>query len=81
MKSHRFDLLSFVFGVLFLLMAAAAVWDPSFRWDLGAWLVPAAVLTLGIGLLVSTIHPHQASGNARRLEEELLCGVDEDGEE
>ena len=55
MKSHRFDLLSFVFGALFLLVAAAAVWDPSLRWDLGAWLVPAAVLTLGIGLLVSTL--------------------------
>lgn len=55
MKSHRFDLLSFVFGVLFLLMAAAAIWNTSMEWDLGAWIVPAAVLTLGLGLLASTL--------------------------
>lgn len=55
MKSHRFDPLSFVFGVVFLLVAGAAIWDASFRWDVGAWIVPAAVLTLGIGLLASTL--------------------------
>jgi len=67
MKSHRFDLLSFVFGVLFLLMAAAAVWDSSLRWDLGAWLVPAAVLTLGIGILVSTLRPSDSGVQERDM--------------
>jgi len=67
MKSHRFDLLSFVFGVLFLLMAAAAVWDPSFRWDLGAWIVPAAVLTLGVGLLVSALRSSDSGVQKRNM--------------
>ncbi len=67
MKSHRFDLLSFVFGVLFLLIAAAAVWNPSLRWDLGAWLVPVAVLTLGIGLLVSTLSSQDSGADTAHI--------------
>jgi hypothetical protein len=55
MKRHRFDPLSFVFGVIFLLVAGAAFWNQSFRWDLNAWVLPAAVLFLGIALLASTL--------------------------
>lgn len=55
MKRHRFDPLSFVFGVIFLLIAGAAAWNQSFRWDINAWLLPAAVLFLGIALLASTL--------------------------
>ena len=57
MKRHNFDPLSFVFGVILILIAAAAVWDQSLRWDLNAWVVPAAVLVLGIGLLASALRP------------------------
>ena len=55
MKRHRFDPLSFVFGLIFLLIAGAAVWNQSFRWDINAWVLPATVLLLGIALLASTL--------------------------
>jgi hypothetical protein len=55
MKRHRFDPLSFVFGVIFLVIAGAAAWNQSFRWDINAWVLPAAVLLLGIALLASTL--------------------------
>lgn len=53
MKRHRFDPLSFVFGVVFVLMALAATFRDQIDWDLGVWMFPAAVLVLGIGLLAS----------------------------
>ncbi|MCL1588186.1 MAG: hypothetical protein M3092_07190 [Actinomycetia bacterium] len=55
MKSHGFDPLSFVFGLILLLIAGAGAWNESFRWDIGAWVLPAAVLFLGLALLVSTL--------------------------
>ena len=55
MKRHGFDPLSFVFGVVFVLMAAAAAFREQIDWNLGVWLFPAAVLVLGIGLLASGI--------------------------
>ena len=55
MKSHRFDPLSFVFGLVFVGMAAAAVWSDQIDWSIGAWIFPAAVLVLGIGLLASAL--------------------------
>ncbi len=55
MKSHRFDPLSFVFGLVFVGMAAAAVWSDQIDWHIGAWFFPAAVLVLGIGLLASAL--------------------------
>lgn len=55
MKPHRFDPLSFVFGIVFVLMALAASFRDQIDWNLGVWLFPAAVLVLGIGLLASGI--------------------------
>jgi hypothetical protein len=55
MKSHRFDPLSFVFGLVFVLMALGASLRDQIDWDLGVWLFPAAILVLGIGLLASGI--------------------------
>lgn len=55
MKAHRFDPLSFVFGVVFVLMAVAASLRDQIDWDLGIWLFPASILVLGIGLLASAI--------------------------
>ena len=63
MKSHSFDPLSFVFGLILLLLAGAGAWNQSFRWDIGAWVLPAAVLFLGLALLVSTLRSgSQGSG-------------------
>jgi small basic protein len=52
-KQHAFDPLSFVFGVVFVLMAVAAGLRDQIDWNLGVWVFPAAVLVLGIGLLAS----------------------------
>jgi len=54
-KRHRFDPLSFAFGWVFLLFAVAAVSTENFRWNLNAWVLPAAALFLGIALLASTL--------------------------
>ncbi len=55
MKRHAFDPISFVFGALLMAMAAGAVWNDQFDWNIGVWILPAAVLVLGIGLLASAI--------------------------
>lgn len=55
MTSHRFDPLSFVFGIVFVSMALAAANRDRIDWDLGVWIFPVAVLMLGIGLLASAI--------------------------
>ncbi|MGI9665763.1 MAG: hypothetical protein ACR2N2_01510 [Acidimicrobiia bacterium] len=55
MKRHAFDPLSFVFGVIFIAMAVAATVNDQINWDLGPWLLPAAALMLGIGLLASAL--------------------------
>lgn len=67
MKSHGFDTLSFVFGIVFLAIAGSAVWNPSLRWDLGAWLIPAAVFALGVGLLVSTLRSQDSGADTARI--------------
>jgi hypothetical protein len=55
MKQHRFDPVSLVFGMVFMLMAAGAVWNDQIDWNVGVWLLPGAVLILGIGLLASAV--------------------------
>ena len=55
MKRHPFDPVSFVFGVVFVVMAAAAAFSDEIDWNLAPWLIPAAVLMLGIGLLASAL--------------------------
>ncbi len=55
MKRHPFDPVSFVFGLIFVLMAGAAAVNDEIDWDLAPWLIPAAVLMLGIGLLASAL--------------------------
>ncbi|MEN8114624.1 MAG: hypothetical protein ABFS21_09575, partial [Actinomycetota bacterium] len=52
---HRFDTASFIFGLLFVALAAAAVVQVDFPDNLGTWIVPAAVLLLGVGIAVSAI--------------------------
>ena len=69
MKRHTFDPLSFVFGVILLLIAAASTLDQSVRWDLNAWVVPAAALVLGIGLLASAL---RSTGQKPRVDTDPL---------
>ena len=57
MKQHRFDPLSLVGGVVFLMLAAAAVLDDSVDWNIGVWVLPVAVLVFGIGVLASALRP------------------------
>ena len=55
MKQHRFDPVSLVFGMVFMLMAGGAVWNDQIDGNVGVWLLPASVLILGIGLLASAL--------------------------
>ena len=55
MKKHTFDPLSFIFGVIFLGSAAAAVWRDELRWDLDEWFLPVVVLIGGVALLASAL--------------------------
>lgn len=55
MYRHRFDPISFIFGLLFVglaVVAPAREWLPT---DFGRWIIPGAVLLLGVGLAVSAI--------------------------
>jgi hypothetical protein len=55
MYRHHFDIISFIFGALFVALAFIA---PAREWlpdDFGRWVVPGAVLLLGVGLAVSAI--------------------------
>lgn len=55
MYRHRFDPASFVFGLLFVGLALIVPVREWFPTDFGRWIVPGAVLLLGIGLAVSAI--------------------------
>ncbi len=55
MKTHRFDIISFVFGTIFLVFTVSAVWNVDLNFSLAVWVLPAAALILGIGLLVATL--------------------------
>jgi len=57
METHRFDIISFIFGALFLAITASVMWDFNYDlgFDIGAWIVPGALLLLGIALLASGI--------------------------
>jgi hypothetical protein len=55
MHRHRFDSISFIFGLLFVgfaFVAPARDWLPA---DFGRWIFPAAVLLLGVGLAVAAV--------------------------
>ncbi|MEN8234545.1 MAG: hypothetical protein ABFR89_06435 [Actinomycetota bacterium] len=55
MYRHTFDTVSFIFGVLFLALAGLAATEIDLPDDFGVWIVPGAVLLLGVGLAVSAI--------------------------
>ena len=47
MKQHPFDPVSFFFGIFLLVMAGVAVFRQDIDWNVGVWVLPAAVLVLG----------------------------------
>ena len=57
METHRFDVLSFIFGALFLAFAVSVTWDLNLDlgFDIGDWILPVAFLMIGIVLLASGI--------------------------
>jgi tellurite resistance protein TehA-like permease len=57
METHRFDILSFIFGALFLAFAAGVTWDVNLDlgFDVGDWIFPIAILVIGVALLASGI--------------------------
>jgi len=61
MYHHRFDALSFVFGLLFVgmaFLAPARDWFPS---NTARWIIPGAVLLLGAGLAISALASNRAT--------------------
>jgi hypothetical protein len=55
METHRFDIISFIFGALFLAFVASVLWDTNFAFDIGDWVLPGALLIIGVALLASGI--------------------------
>jgi tellurite resistance protein TehA-like permease len=57
METHKFDILSFIFGALFLAFAASVTWDVNLDlgFDAGDWIFPIAVLVIGVALLASGV--------------------------
>jgi hypothetical protein len=61
MDRHRFDALSFVFGLLFVGMALFAPVRDWFPGESVRWIVPGAVLLLGAGLAISAVASTRAT--------------------
>ena len=54
MKQHRFDPLSLVFGVIFVGIASAyAIGGDNIDFD--AWVLPASIMFVGVGLLLVSV--------------------------
>ena len=64
MHRHRFDALSFVFGLLFIglaFLAPAREWLPG---ETARWIIPGAVLLLGAGLAISAVASNRATNQS-----------------
>ncbi len=55
MERHRTDFVALTFSLLFIGVAMLAAFDMSFDWDAQDWVVPAAAMILGIGVLTATL--------------------------
>lgn len=64
MKRHPFNLLSLMFGIFLILLAAWTTWFvfPIRAWviDFSRWLVPAAAILVGAALLSPLYTPRQS---------------------
>ena len=65
METHKFDILSFIFGALFLAFAAGVTWDLNLNlgFDIGDWIFPIAILVIGVALLASGVRTAMQRGN------------------
>jgi hypothetical protein len=66
MKRHRADLVSFVFAIIFMGTVGVGVGIAVGGWDTltaGAWLIPAAVVLFGVGVLVTTLRGASRAGD------------------
>jgi len=55
MEQHRPDWISLTFGGLFAALAVVLPVGRSADWNLSAWVLPAALLLLGVGIAVSAV--------------------------
>ena len=58
MERHPVDLVSLVFGIVFLGIVGVAAMIGVGGWDTftaNAWVIPAAVILLGVGILVTSL--------------------------
>ena len=69
MKKHTFDPLSFVAGVIFLMISAAAVLKTDLDYELSGWILPASVLVLGVGLLAASLRGMRSDDDGSRTTE------------
>jgi len=55
MVRHRFDAVSFTFGLVFVVVALVALFRAHVPDNMGLWLAPGALVLLGVGIAVSAI--------------------------
>lgn len=55
METHKSDIVSFIFGGLFLAFTASVVWDANFGFDIWVWIFPVTILAIGAALLFTGI--------------------------
>ena len=80
MKRHRFDIFSFVMGLLFAGSGVAyLINDGRWRFDAGPWVWPVILLAGGAVVLLSTIRDerHTRVATSAGAPESELTGVDE----
>jgi len=57
METHKFDIISFIFGAVFMAGTASVLLDLNFDpgFDVGPWILPVAFFVVGVALLTSAI--------------------------
>ncbi|MEO8106360.1 MAG: hypothetical protein ABI720_03495 [Actinomycetes bacterium] len=64
MKRHPFDLTSFIFGAVFGGAAAAYLLAEQLAWDIdGRWVLPVALIALGIAGIAGALGGLRSSGS------------------
>lgn len=84
MKRHAFDVVSFLFALVFGAVAAMYLAAPSLDWDVaGPWFFPAALIALGVAAIVgavSGLRPRRdAAAHDESVESPSERTVDADG--
>ena len=80
MKRHPFNLLSLMFGIFLILLAAWTTWFvfPIRAWviDFSRWLVPAAAILVGAALLSPLFTPRQRDDAPEHETEDDASGLE-----